>query len=99
MECKARLAFLLKTLQENYQQSNATSFVNSMKEEYPTAKSDSMDYELVFRGQLDDFISQMSINEVRTWHLLITLYHGLDAFERLESSNNALPLIICSSAL
>jgi hypothetical protein len=65
MECKARLAFLLKTLQDNYQQSNATSFVESMKEEYPTAKSDSMDYELVFRGQLDDFISQMSVNEVR----------------------------------
>lgn len=65
MECKARLSFLLKTLQENYQQSNATSFVNSMRDGFPAAKSDSMDYELVFRGQLDDFISQMSVYEVR----------------------------------
>lgn len=85
MECKARLAFLLKTLQDNYQQSNATSFVESMKEEYPTAKSDSMDYELVFRGQLDDFISQMSVNEVRRWRLLMMFKYSLDAFERLES--------------
>ena len=56
-----------------------------MKEEYPTAKSDSMDYELVFRGQLDDFISQMSVNEVRRWRLLMMLKYSLDAFERLES--------------
>ena len=61
----SKLAFLRKTLQENYQQLDATSYLECINKEASYTKADSMDVELVFRGFLEDITSQVGVTEVR----------------------------------
>ena len=65
MECKDRLDILTKILQETYQNSSAESFIEFVKNAHPDASPESMDYELVFRGILDDIIGRIHVDEVR----------------------------------
>jgi hypothetical protein len=71
MECKARVDFLLSELQKTYEFQGAVTFVESIKTAFLTMESISMDIELVFRGLLDDIISQISVNEVSSKFLLL----------------------------
>jgi hypothetical protein len=65
MECKDRLDILQKTLQESYQNCSAESFIESVKTAHSDSLPESMDYELVFRGILDDIIAKIAVDEVR----------------------------------
>jgi hypothetical protein len=65
MECKARVDILQKELKEKYLTRDAESFVESIKSSFEKMDSISLDIELVFRGLLDDIISETTINKVR----------------------------------
>ena len=56
------MEFLSGILRENYQQLNTAAFIEAVEKE-PKIKS--MDFEIVFRGVLEDIISQTSVSEVR----------------------------------
>lgn len=55
------MEFLSGILRENYQQLNTATFIEAVGKE-PKIKS--MDFELVFRGVLEDIISRTSVGEV-----------------------------------
>lgn len=65
MECKARVDILQKELKEKYLARDAESFVESIKSSFEKMDSISLDIELVFRGLLDDIISETTIDKVR----------------------------------
>jgi hypothetical protein len=64
MECKARVDILQKKLKEKYLTRDAESFVESIKSSFEKMESISLDIELVFRGLLDDIISETAVNKV-----------------------------------
>ena len=61
----SKLAFLSKTLQDNYQHLDATSYLEVCSKQSSYTKADAMDVELVFRGFLEEITSQVSVTEVR----------------------------------
>ena len=63
MDCK--LAFLRKTLQDNYQHLDASSYLELSDKQSSFTKADAMDVELVFRGFLEEITSEASVSEVR----------------------------------
>lgn len=63
MDCK--LAFLRKILQDNYQQLDATTYLELSNTQSSYTKADAMDVELVFRGFLEEITCQSSVIEVR----------------------------------
>jgi hypothetical protein len=64
MECKARVDILQKILKEKYLTRDAESFVESIKSSFEKMEFISLDIELVFRGLLDDIISETTVNKV-----------------------------------
>jgi len=64
MECKARVDILQKKLKEKYLTRDAESFVESIKSSFEKMESISLDIELVFRGLLDDIISETTVNKM-----------------------------------
>jgi hypothetical protein len=64
MECKARVDILQKFLKEKYLTRDAESFVESIKSSFEKMEFISLDIELVFRGLLDDIISETTVNKV-----------------------------------
>lgn len=61
----SKLAFLRKTLQDNFQHLDATSYLECINKEASYTKADSMDVELVFRAFLEEITSQVGVTEVR----------------------------------
>lgn len=61
----SKLAFLRKTLQDNYQHLDATSYLECIDKEASYTKADSIDVELVFRGFLEEITSQVGVTEVQ----------------------------------
>lgn len=65
MECKGRLDSLQNSLQESYMSIDAEVFLESVRNGNSDTSSQQMDYELAFRGLLDDIISQIDVTEVK----------------------------------
>jgi hypothetical protein len=84
----SKLAFLRKTLQDNYQHLDATSYLECINKEASYTKPDSMDVELVFRGFLEEITSQVGVTEVRYSTVLpiaITISEHLDTGNSMTS--------------
>ena len=54
-------------LGQSYKDGDAESFMESQNHSNPDLMSQPMDYELAFRGLLDDIISEVNVNEVITY--------------------------------
>jgi hypothetical protein len=81
----SKLAFLRKTLQDNYQHLDATSYLECINKEASYTKADSMDVELVFRGFLEEITSQVGVTEVR---YLTILPNAKMISEHLDTGNS-----------
>ena len=64
MECKARLDCMQIKLAQSYKDGSFESFLESQNHTNPDLMSQPMDYELAFRGLLDDIISEVNVEEV-----------------------------------
>lgn len=65
MECKNRVEFLQAELKEKYEILDTVSFVDAVTKAFPALDAFILiDIELIFRGLLDDLISNIPVNEV-----------------------------------